>query len=410
MPFPSLDFSTSPTSGASASLKPVSSPVKTTAPVMGPPGPPAGYKAPSGGGSTGGAATATAPANNFDPNAAANAQLAAERSAQDAANARIQGAIHDSYTPIYGELDRQLGELPNQQNALTTQVGSLADQEKGDVQSNSDLQKTHLDQAATDEQSQGKKTLNDLSQNVRNLLQGAQFYLGSLGAGDSSAVTEAAGAIGSQAQKTRGDALGVMNTALTQIQRQKNDVDTIAGQNLKQIDDWKSNQIFSIGQWATQQLNQLNTAKAQAQGAEKTAIAQLIQGTESQYIQRMQQLDSAVFNYQAAVSQWQQQQAQTVADQMKLIQSSGSYTSQSPTKYSIITQKAADGTNHIFAVNPTNPNDAGEILKGQGSTTPAATNPFMNLLGNISNKLLGTGNDTGYTPVGTSSSDGAGLY
>jgi len=342
--------------------------------------------------------TQSQPSSTFNVDQAAKTVSDNAAARQAAQEAQIRGNISSAYQPIFDELDRQIGALPGQESDLETQVGTLGDQQEATVNSQAASQKADLDASADQEKSDNKSALNDLSDNVRHILQGAQFYLGGLGAGDSSAVTDAAGAIGSTAEKARGGLLNTLNQGLQKIQQAKNDVDTVANQNLQQIENWKTNELATIKSQFQDQLNQLYTAKANAQGQEGTAIAQLITGTEQQFNQVLTNLDSAVFNYKTAVAQWADQRQATLDDNLKLLAATGQYSSTSAGDYA--TQLAKVGNSFVPVV--TN-KATGEVTQGQPvglGNVQDQSNPLQSLFSNIGG-LLGNGNNTGATQIDT---------
>lgn len=337
MPLPllPLDLGPSPVAGASASL---ANPLGGNYSGGGSSG--GGQVSPGGGASTTNPNPQPTPTPNPTPSGATpntnnnlndfqksiQQQKDAAAAAQAAREASIRGNIHAAYQPIYDELDRQVNALPGQRSDLETQVNTLSDQNKQNVQFGENQQVTGLDQSKQDEQTRTNQNLRDLSDNIRNLLQGASFYLGSMGSADSSATEGATNAITQFADKTRGSVLNTENQALTQLDRQVANVHAVAQQNLKQIDDYKTNKLMDIAQWATDQLNRLGSAKAQAGSAEGNAIAQLIEGTQSQFLSRLQQLDDEVNNYKYALGTWAQNRTQDLTGYLSGLTSAGTPT------------------------------------------------------------------------------------
>ncbi len=321
------------------------------------------------GGSTGGTQPTGAPNNsqnsfNIDTEAA-NREAAARAQEEQRIN-QIRSNISGAYDPVFGELDRQLGHVPGQQDALSTSVNTLSDQQTGYVNTEEQNNTAKLEGSKANEQANAKSAFTDLSDNIRNLLQGAQFYLGSRGASDSSAAGAASEAIIQSADKTRGKILQTRNQALSAIDGKINDVQQLASTQRTKINDYKTNKLQEIVQWGVDRVNELNTQKAGAEGQKASAIANLIENTQQEFMARLQKLDDDVFNYKQSVDTWEKQRAADLEDFKTKYDIAAQYQSNTPgTLQNIFSQIDKTFTPITSGGAPT-PTDEQAMLPGVG--------------------------------------------
>lgn len=287
------------------------------------------------GSSGGGAATNTGgDNNNYDPNADANRQKEDAQRIKDAEVAREREAIAGEFDPIFQELDRQIGSLPGQKKELETQLVNLADTQKAGVAATEAKGLQELAASGETEKGNAKVSLRNLEEDVRNLLQAKQFFFGSMGAGDSSAVDMASEAVTKGALRSRGNVLAARDTGLAEIETKKQDVRDLAGEQGRKIEEWKSTKMFDLTEKFQTQTDQLNMAKANATGAKAKAINDVIRGLNQDYIKELRTLDDKVSTYKQSVATWQMERTAALEDYEKQLQISQKYTSSAAPKYS----------------------------------------------------------------------------
>lgn len=328
---------------------------------------PAGPARPTSGGSRTSTPQTTQNTQSFDPRAEADRLAGEERARKEEAERRIRAEIDSAYQPIFDELDRQVGLVPGQKLELEGQVGNLSKGQVADVEEGRASRIKDLEGNKTTEVERGKGALRNLEQNMRDALEARSFYFGSLGAGDSSAPLKASEAITRAGLRARGGILETRNQALSEIDGKIEGVKDTADTQLRKIDEWKSNKLFEVGQWAVDRINELNTEKATASGRKGEAIANLITQTETEFVNRLRQLDDAVFNYRSTVQQWQDQRAAELEDYKTKLSLSSAYSSQTSPKYTITT----DDFGNRVAINPYNPNDF--VVVPTGIALPGST-------------------------------------
>lgn len=178
-------------------------------PPQGPPGPPAGYTSGGGGNST--PTPQPSPDNGGSrPTEDPYAQIKAE----------ISGAW-DSYLGSLGDIER---------NYLPTQ----ADAQRG-------IATSQYDQGVDTVNSQRVSSLRDIGSNIKNAFQAGNIFLGSRGAGDSSAANQYSFAIGQQANKQKAQLNEFVNTQLNTLKSTRD-------QQLNSIASWLAEQQAAVKQ------------------------------------------------------------------------------------------------------------------------------------------------------------------
>jgi hypothetical protein len=246
---------------------------------------------------------------------------------------RMRSGINAAYSPIFTELDRQIGLLPTQRAEFEQNIANLAGTQATGVEQQRLAGEQKMAAATEAEKAQAAGSLRDLEQDLRNQIRAWAVYLGGKGAGESSAPGMVSEIVTKGGLKARSGILAARNKALNDIQLKVQDINNLASQEVNKIDQWKSTNLASISQWATNRLNELNTAKANASAEQQNTINNLIQETHTQYLTRLQQLQDSYNNYNAQVSLWQQQRTADMQDYATKLQLASQYTSTAPAEY-----------------------------------------------------------------------------
>lgn len=344
-----------------------------------PPQTPPPQNRPPGGGTGGSTATVTGGSAQptFNPDAERDARASAAASQQSTRESQIRSNIEGAYQPIFAELDRQIGMVPGQRAELEATVNTLAGQQQADVASQKAQSEKQVEGFKGDEAGRRTESVRDLGENIRNLLQGAAFYLGARGAQDSSAVGAASEAITQRGQKDMTKIASVYNSAISALDQKLVQITDLANDQLRKIDDFKTNKLSEVATWATERINNLLGQKASATGEKARALAQMIEQTQQQFISRLQQLDDDVYNYKTAVSTWQTQRAAEMEDFRTKYQIASQYSSNTSPQYqslleSLPGQFSLTGQTSQTPTGPVGPGKAGATATDlMGSITSA---------------------------------------
>ena len=120
-----------------------------------------------------------------------------------------------------------------------------------------------LDIARRKAQENQVSTLNDLTENLRNMFNSGQTYLGARGAGDSSAANQYSYALTQLGNKNRGNVMNQTASILNDINDRANQLQMQVTQGIKQLDTEKGTQLQGIAQWFAQAQAQIRATKGQ---------------------------------------------------------------------------------------------------------------------------------------------------
>lgn len=190
--------------------------------------------------------------------------------------AGLRNEISSAWDQYLSSLEGTQGFLNDQQNA-----------QRG-------IANTQYDAGVNAINSQKATSLRDIANTTRNAFQAGNNYLGSLGAGDSSAANQYSFAINQQAGKQTGDLNNFVNGQMQQLQTQK---DT---------------QINQIAQWFAQQQQALKQQVASGQLAKGQDLANLSRGILDQAIQAKNQIEADSRNQYNALVSWASQNSQNI--------------------------------------------------------------------------------------------------
>lgn len=213
--------------------------------------------------------------------------LAQMSSAEDQQKSSIN-AGWDSYI---GQLNDMLNVgLPGQMQAQQGMANTSYQQGVNTLQG----QKTSSEQSL---ESQKTKSLKDLSENVMNLFQSGNVYLGARGAGDSSAANQYSYALTKMGSKARGDIMTQANDRLNQI-------GDIYNSEINRLDSEKNMRLAEISNWFNEAQNQIRQNIGQAGLGRQRDLQALSQNAYNTALQALQMLQTESSNRRGALESW----------------------------------------------------------------------------------------------------------
>lgn len=187
----------------------------------------------------------------------------------------LRKKVSGSFDDILGTYKSQIKELPGQQQKLLANVGQMASTQKSTIQDALSNALAKLQGNREEVQTQQKYTLQDLADNTRNLFQAGNIFLGTRGAGDSSATGMYSAALTQNANKERAGVQRDVNSMLGDINMKETDVNTDFQAQMNEVDTWMQQREQEIVMQFTDLKRQLEQAKAQASSMEKQNLANL---------------------------------------------------------------------------------------------------------------------------------------
>jgi len=209
--------------------------------------------------------------------------------------------IESSYQPVFEYLDRLAGYLPEWKTEREKEIESLYGSQLGELETSKQAALSYFpgyrEQVRT-------RSLKDLYQQFRNLLQAGAIRLGAMGAADSAAT----GAYGALLAKAGARGVTDINRQvaeqLNQINMKEQDVINTFNQQKAQLETWKATEIGKVADWFRSQQGQLEQARTSASGERARALAAAQIDLVNQAISRLNQLDQQARQWDAALREW----------------------------------------------------------------------------------------------------------
>jgi 2C-methyl-D-erythritol 2,4-cyclodiphosphate synthase len=306
-----------------------------------------GTPTPTGGGGGGGGGGGTAPVNNGS--SGGGGQQSATPN-YDALISQINSMADSSLSALNPQLDAQ-NAIAN--NNYTQGVSDLTAQ--GDTGLNAlNLQGQQVDQNQV-------KTLYDLNENMRNMFQSGSNYLGTRGAGDSTAANEYAYALTKMGNKNRGNVMSQTADLHQQINNKISDLQSQVMQGKQQLETSKNNALQGIAQWFASAQDQIRATKGQN-------IVQLGQQALNNAMNAINQVNANNQAQQNSLMSWAENNATTIAGLKSNLAQVAPFSLTMPTAGTITGLGGATGTT----------SSSGQYYPGTNTTNTQKTDIYDN--------------------------------
>lgn len=226
----------------------------------------------------------------------------------------MRSQIDSGYNSYFSELDNMLGGLDAQRQAQENIANNSFNSNVTDL----GLQRTqNLNELGTQERKTEEsqvKTLKDISNNIRNLMQAGNTYLGARGAGDSSAVNQYGYALTKLGSQQRGDVMGQTRQIMSDINDRKSRLDNVFMQEKNRLTVEKDNAIQGVASWFADAQNQLRQAKAQGQLNKSQDLQALTTNLYNQAVQQLANIQNQTAQRQAQLESWALNNSKSLAE------------------------------------------------------------------------------------------------
>lgn len=225
---------------------------------------------------------------------------------------RLRGEIGGAWDSYLGSLDQQMNALPGQRGTLEGMVQNQYQSGVNDITGQKNLSLQDLNTSRQKVETEQKKTLTDLAQDLRNSFLAGNIYLGSRGAGDSSAANQYAYALQKMGNKNRGDVLAQSRNIYSDIDGREARLNEITNQEMNKLSSEREKGILEVAQWFENAQNQIRQAKSQGTLQKGLDLANLSRDLLNQATSRLQQLEDRFMNQKDALTQWAMGQAENI--------------------------------------------------------------------------------------------------
>jgi hypothetical protein len=242
-------------------------------------------------------------------------------------------AINQGYDAYFASLNQIMNSyLPQQQQALLGGAEAQYGQGVNSLNTQRSLQQQGLNEQKGVVQGQQKKTLADISNNLRNAYMAGNIYLGARGAGDSSAANQYSYALTKLGSQQRGDVSGQYAGIQNQIMGRENALATTYSGAVKDLEFQKNQRVNEVAQWFNEQQIALKQAQASGQLQKGQDLANLSQNLLQMAMQQLQTTQAEIANKRGMLDEWAMNNSTTIEGLKSNLQQVGSQVSyQNPT-------------------------------------------------------------------------------
>ena len=246
--------------------------------------------------------------------------------ANQAAINAARGAFNNAYAPLFAQLDAMAGLIPQQQQQREQGIQNMYGSQVGEIQGARDSAMAGLDVSKQQVAQRQAKSVRDLQENMRNLLQAGNIQLGVGGAGDSSAKDMLSFALSKAAGRSGADISNQAQAMYTDIDMQGNQIKATYDDNLAKLATWRDNNLSEVTKWAQEMLMNIESQKATAKGQQAAALAANETNIINNALSRLQQIDDQVSSWNKGIQEWALNRMAQIDDAKAKISGYGKYT------------------------------------------------------------------------------------
>ena len=219
-------------------------------------------------------------------------------------NEAIRNQLSSSWDSYFRSLDDQYNALPGKEQDMQGIARNSYDQSVRDIGFEQENNQALLDKQYRKNEENQVKSLQDIADNIRNLYRSGNIYLGSRGAGDSSAANQYSYAVTKLGSKQRGDVLNQTRSIQNDIADREAQLGrTVMSEKAKIKTDF-DNKVLEISTWLKDAQEQVKQARANGELQKGQSLAQLSQDIYNQATNRLLQLENNATERTNALVSW----------------------------------------------------------------------------------------------------------
>lgn len=219
-------------------------------------------------------------------------------------NEAIRNQLSSSWDSYFRSLDDQYNALPGKEQDMQGIARNSYDQSVRDIGFEQENNQALLDKQYRKNEENQVRSLQDIADNIRNLYRSGNIYLGSRGAGDSSAANQYSYAVTKLGSKQRGDVLNQTRSIQNDIaDREAQLARTVMSEKAKIKTDF-DNKVLEISTWLKDAQEQVKQARANGELQKGQSLAQLSQDIYNQATNRLLQLENNATERTNALVSW----------------------------------------------------------------------------------------------------------
>lgn len=235
----------------------------------------------------------------------------AERAKIDAEN-RVRNEIDSGYSNYFSELNKLYPYFDSSRQNQEQMVTNSYNQSRGDLDVNNQVNQKLLDSQRVRTEENQTKNLRQLADDLINSQQSANVYLGTRGAGDSSASGMYSYALTKLANKQRGDVMSQTGSVMNDIDDRATKLQGIYTQEMNRLNTEKNQAMLGVAEWFNNAKMQVQQMVATGQLNKGQDLAQLSTQLLNQAISELDRVRNAAESRTQALNTWAQTNSQQI--------------------------------------------------------------------------------------------------
>lgn len=217
---------------------------------------------------------------------------------------QIRNEISSGWDQYINSLNDQIGGLQTQRGAQEGTIGAQYGQgvNQLDLQKQQGLQ--DLDKQRVSAEQNQVKNLRDISGNIKNSFMAGNNYLGSMGAGDSSAANQYAFALTKMGTQQRSDVMQNTANITNDISGRETNLNNVYNSEVNNLGFERDQALQGVAKWFADAQGQVKQMQAQGQLNKSQDLASLSKDIYNQALKQLDDVNSYARDKQAALEQW----------------------------------------------------------------------------------------------------------
>lgn len=217
----------------------------------------------------------------------------------------VRDAINSGYDDYFSQLDSMLNQglpaqMESQKNLANLQYTGGVQALQPQLQSGQNLLGRQRERT-TENQS---RNLRDLSSNLRNAFMTGNVFLGSRGAGDSSAANQYSYGLTKLGSQQRGGIMRQSADVMREIGDRETNLKNVYNAETNRLANERDQKIMSLSSWFAEQQNALRQAQAEGSLAKGQDLANLSQNLLNAALNQLNFVQQEASNRRSALEQW----------------------------------------------------------------------------------------------------------
>lgn len=217
---------------------------------------------------------------------------------------RVRNELSGAWDNYFRSLDEQYNNLPGQAEDLNKIAQNSYNQSVLDIGTNQADNQALLDTQKRKNEENQVKSLRDIADNIRNLYRSGNIYLGSRGAGDSSAANQYSYAVTKLGSKQRGGVLEQTRSLANDIADREALLGRLVLSEKSKIKTELDNKVLETSQWLKGMQEQIKGMRANGELQKGQSLAQLSQDILNTATNRLLQAESQARERENGLISW----------------------------------------------------------------------------------------------------------